>query len=189
MKNKYVRPALLSITLVVFSLITTSCDIGVNPLIIDGTPTEATFVVNSSYATFPPLSFNVNLQDVLTGIAKEVDSIKAYNITMLIDGTDGTDPNLNGRIVLKNGVNVDTLLTMKDTPISPFASERTIFDTKLHNDGFNYSPTIVTTINGCLKQDPKPTVTVTASGSANQGPLHFTIHVKVYTQVFIKGKN
>jgi hypothetical protein len=173
-------------TLIVISvsicLLIGGCDIGINPLIFDGTPVEATFEVNSLVSTFPPIVYSVDLQEVLSDIDDEVDSIKVYNITLHVENSGGNNPSVTGDIT----VNGNTLVSLSNTPVSAFAAERTIFDPGLQAQGFNYSPTIVPTINGYLKQDPKPTVNVVASGSANQSPLHFTIHVKVYTQVFLK---
>ncbi len=163
-------------------LLMAGCDIGINPLIFDGSPVEASFEVNSLISTFPPIVYSVNLGDVLSDIDDEVDSIKVYNITLLIENLGTTNPSVTGDIT----VNGNTLLSMNNTPISVFVSEHSIFDASLQAQGFNYSSTIVPTINGYLKQDPKPTVNVVASGSAAPAPLHFKIHVKVYTQVFTR---
>ena len=173
---------LLLASLGAITVLMMGCELGINPIIFDGTPVEATFEVNSLVSTFPPLAYSVNLQDVLSEIDEAVDSIKAYNITLLIDETGGSNPSVTGDIT----VNGNTLLSMNGTPISAFATERSIFDSKLQALGVNYSSSIVPIINGYLQQDPKPTVTVVTSGSASPVPLHFTIHVKLYSQVFSK---
>ncbi|HEV8539440.1 MAG TPA: hypothetical protein VGR15_11035 [Bacteroidota bacterium] len=156
------------------------CDLAMNPLIFDGTPVEATFPVISPVTLFPPLVYSVDLEDILSESDNAVDSIKAYNITMLIDNPGAA----NLALTCNMTVNGDTLLTMNNTPASALASERTIFDSKLTALGLSYSPTIVPTINGYLKQNPKPRVTVLVSGVGTPAPLNFTIHVKLYSQVF-----
>ena len=158
------------------------CDVGINPLIFDGTPVEATFEINSLASTFPPVVYSVNLQDVLSQIDDAVDSIKVYNITLHVENSGTNSPSVTGDITLNGAM----FVSLNGTPISAFAHERSIFDAGLQGQGFTYSPTIVPTINGYLREEPKPTLTVVASGSANQSPLNFTIRVKLYTQVFLK---
>jgi hypothetical protein len=178
-----ILPRTIFVIVCIIVLTCFGCDVGTNPIILDGTPAEATIVVNSA-SSIILASYSVNLQDVLSGISKQVDSIKAYNITLQIDDAGGNNPALTGNITLTSGLNSDSVLALNGTSISAFASERSIFDPKLSSFGFTFSSTIISKINQYLQQDPKPTVTVTIRGNASTSPLNFTIHLRLYTQVY-----
>jgi len=162
------------------------CEIGTNPLIVDGSPVIATLRVDGNAAMYGAVEA-VNLEDVLSGIDKDVDSVKIFNITLTIDSTQGTPAGttLTGGI----GVNADTLVLMMNTPISAFSTERTIFDPTLKNAGFSYNNGVITILHGFLQQNPRPTVSLAFGAIASNTPLHFTFHFRMYTQVFAKIRN
>jgi hypothetical protein len=177
---------LIGIAFGVTLLLLPGCEIGTNPLIVDGSPLTATLRVDGN-ANMYGTTETVNLEDVLAGIDKDVDSIKIFNITLLIDSTAGTPAGttLTGGI----GVNTDTLVLMMGTPITAFSSERTIFDPTLKNAGFSYNNGVVTILHGFLQQNPRPTITLLFGAITNKTPIHFTFHFRLYTQVFTKVKN
>lgn len=161
----------------------TGCEIGTNPVILDGSPVTADLRVDASSNILAD-SLTVNLGDALAGIDKEVDSIRVFNITLLIDSVDtmgGSNIISLGGLKLEN----DTVLTLVNTPFSAFATERTIFDPKLKNFGFTYDSTLALTLQQYLRQKPQPVVHI-AFGIFSLPPsqLHFTVHLKLYTQVF-----
>jgi hypothetical protein len=171
-------------TVVSLVLLMAGCDVGTNPLIFDGTPAEATFEITSVGSVFPPITYIVDLQSVLSDINDYVDSIKVYNISMKIENLGGTNSTISGNLTI-NKVGDPTIhqfVSLNGTPISAFATEKSIFDPSLAASGFTYSPTVVPLLNGFLKDNPKPTVDVVASGTSTAG--HYIIHVKVYSQVF-----
>jgi hypothetical protein len=137
-------------------------------------------------------SLTVNLGDVLSGIDKEVDSIKLFNITLLIDSTTGTAPGtkLSGLFLLRNNnQSYDTLFVMNNMPLPTFAEEQSVFDPKLTSAGFTYNPTFVNIMHGLLQQNPQPMIHLALGGIGSSTPLHFNAHLKIYTQVFAKIKN
>lgn len=170
----------------IFLLLLPGCEIGTNPVILDGSPISATFRVDGN-ANMYGATQTVNLEDALAGVDKDVDSIKIFNITLQIDSTAGTPAGttLTGGI----GLNNDTLIIMRGTPLSAFSTERTIFDPTLKNLGFSYNSNVVTILHGLLQQNPLPTIVLEAGAITNQSPLHFTFHFRLYTQVFAKVKN
>ena len=158
------------------------CEIGTNPVILDGSPITADLRLDASSNILAD-SLTVNLADALAGIDKEVDSIHIFNITLLIDSvnTGGSNTIALGGLKLNN----DTVLTLVNTPFSAFSTERSIFDPKLKNAGFSYDSTVVLTLQQDLRQKPQPSVHI-AFGIFSLPPsqLHFTVHLKLYTQVF-----
>ena len=163
----------------------TGCDFGVNPFLFDGTPVGADYridVTGTSYAG----SSSIPLRDLLESIKKDVDSITVVNITLLIDSTAGTASSLS--ITGSSSVDSYTILTMTGVPISAFASERSIFDKTI--PGLSFDRTGVDHIVSLLRnpESVPETVVAAVSGFASSSPMHFTLHVKIYTQVFAKSK-
>jgi hypothetical protein len=162
------------------ALIIAGCDLGVNPLLFDGTPITAKFRVDQTGTVYASAKV-INLQDALGSISKEIDSVKVFNITLQIDSlTNGTDPSttLTGVAVL----DLDTLFTVNNVALSAFSSERSIFDKSL--TGFSYKASGVSHLIALLHQNPLPTVSVGVLGTASNGNLHFTTKLKLYTQVY-----
>jgi len=162
------------------------CDVGVNPLLFDGSPGQATFRIDESVTSSYSGSVGVDLEDILSAIDDEIDSVKVFNITLLIDSTEGT--NSSTTFTGTTLVNSTVMLSMSNTPMSAFVSERSIFDNTI--PGLTYNSGIINTLHALLRDRPAPTVTVSFSGTSSpSGPLHFTAHLKLYTQVYTKAKN
>ncbi len=162
------------------------CEIGANPVILDGSPTTQTLRVDNNGAFFGG-SGTVNLSDAFSGVEDQVDSVRIFNITLSIDSTVGTPPgtSLTGLLIL----NTDTLFTLNGTSLSEFSTERTIFDPKLKQRGCAYSPATVGILQRLLNQNPHPSVTVSFGGIASSSPVHFSAHMKLYTQIFTRIQN
>ncbi len=171
---------LLTVFAVGSMLLNAGCEIGTNPVVLDGAPITASLRVdvpnNVLYDSLP-----VNLGDAMSGIDNEVDSIRIYNVTLLIDSTGTSDSGIIARGGFK--LNNDTVLTLVDNPLSAFATERSIFDPRLKNLGFTYDPTMILKLQQYLRQKPQPVVQI-AFGILSTSPIHFTAHLKIYTQVF-----
>ncbi len=177
MKMKLLPLALL----VISSALIASCDLGVNPLLFDGSPATASFRVDETLTASYDESAAVDLEDIRTNIDANIDSVKVFNITLQIDSSAGTNPatTVSGSALIDG----NPLLTLSGTAISQFASERSIFDTTI-TGGPIYNNSGVQHLINVLSQRPLPTVTLRAFGSASGLPLHFTIRLRLYTQIF-----
>jgi hypothetical protein len=162
------------------------CEIGTNPIILDGAPAAQTLRVDNS-ANFFAGTGPVALSEIFNGVDNEIDSVKVFNVTMLIDSTAGTTGGtvLTGLLL----INTDTLFTLNGTPLSAFSAERTIFDPTLAQAGFTYSTSTLMKLQHALNQKPQPTVTLTFGGIASNSPIHFSAHFTLYTQFFTRAQN
>jgi len=176
-----------AVTLLTVGAFLVGCDVGINPLLFDGTPVEASYCVEvTSGTTISPISKTVNLEDILSSIEKDIDSVKIYNITLLVDSTTGTAPGVDFTDSLYMGST--KVFSMNGTPLTAFTTERSIFDPSI--TGLQFGSTIVSTLTSYIdpKNRPAPTVTLTFAGSASNQPLLFTVHLKIYAQVYTKPK-
>ncbi len=167
-------------------LLLAGCEIGTNPVILDGSPTAQSMRIDNAGNLFGGVG-TVDLSEVFSGVADEVDSVKIFNITLLIDSTAGTASGtaLTGMLVL----NTDTLFTLNGTPLSEFSGERAIFDPRLKQRGLAYSAATIGVLQRLLNQTPSPKVTIGFGGIASSSPLHFSAHLKFYTQVYTRIQN
>ncbi len=183
--------SLPQISACILLILMAGCEIGTNPVILDGSPVSVNLSVNQLTAFFGD-STSVSLSKVLAGLDNEVDSIRLFNITLVIDSTTGMAPDtkLSGLFMLRtNNSGSDTLITMNSTDIRSFATERSIFDPKLADSGFTYRSTAILTLHDLLRQTPQPTVFIAFGGVGSTAPLHFAAHLKLYTQVFTTIQN
>lgn len=170
---------LILVSVALIAALGVSCDLGINPLLFDGSPVTATYRVDATGNSYDT-TITIDLHDILADIDKSIDSIKVFNITLQIDSTAGTAP---GTTVTGEGY-IDNLLllSINGDSISRFATERSIFDTT--STGLSYADAGVAHLVAVLKMDPLPTVTLRARGTASTSNLHFTIKLRLYTQVF-----
>lgn len=179
--NKYITTFVLILIPLSLCLIGMGCELGINPLLFDGSPVTATFRAHTVGNTYSD-SKSINLHDVVTNLDKDIDSIKVFNVTLQIDSlTNGTNSSTltTGSVV----IDTDTLFTVRNVALSAFASERSIFDNSL--TGFSYNPAGVNHLISLLQQHPLPTnVTLTVAGTATNDTLYFRARIKLYTQVF-----
>ncbi|GEM_PF-1055255 len=186
--NKYFAVCFVSIIVVASFWI--GCELGVNPLLFDGSPVSARFAASTADSSYAD-STTIALHDVLSGIDKHVDSITVFNVTLLIDSLrNGT---LASTTVTGSGsIDGTTLLTLSNVPLSTFSSERSIFDPSLKSlpggASFSFDPAGVSYLNGLLKHpDSLPaSVKVKVGGTASQSGLYFDVTIKLYTQIFAK---
>jgi hypothetical protein len=171
------------------ALVGVNCDLGINPLLFDGPPVTGTLRVDAVGSVFATVQV-VDLGAVVKDVDKDIDSIKVYNITLQIDSTAGTNPSttFSGSAL----VDGDSLLNVSGLPISAFATERSIFDATL-TGGPIFVETGVAHLIAILKAYGEthtlPTITVVASGTASTSNLHFTIKVRLYTQLYLPPPN
>ncbi len=180
---------LFFIALVLGIAFLSGCDFGVNPLIFDTTIAARALRVDTTATVFIA-GDTLDLQEVRNAVKDEIDSVKFYNLTIRVDSTAGTPAGvtLRGAIAINDGGTVHTLATLDGVPLSAFAKEVSIFDKSLwpkwayDNGGVGYMLTV-------LRRPNPPTVTIAAVGTSSTAPLHFTVHAKVYAQIFTKPKN
>lgn len=164
------------------------CDVGVNPLLFDGSPLSAKFRVDESSKSSFDDSTTINVAEVLSSVDKDIDSIKVFNITLQIDSlTDGTQgtTKLSGTAMIDGHI----LFTILDpgVELSAFASERSIFDETISGgpifraDGVAH---LISRLHSLHSSSPPASVTVRVSGSASSSTLHFTVKLKLYTQIY-----
>ena len=172
-------PAILAVV----AIMTAGCDVGTNPLIIDGSVTSADFPVNAEIPFFLPPSFtvadSVDFSEVYDGEVG-VDSIKFYNLTFIAEGdTAGLAVRVSGSIE----VDGEPLLLFNDVPLSAFSPERSIFNP---TTGFSYDARGTDRIRQALEPGSNASgVRMSGSFSANSRSLHFTMRARLYTQVFL----
>src|SRR5260221_14497470 len=176
---------LIFVALMMIAMVGVNCDLGINPLLFDGPPVTGTLRVDAVGSVFATMQ-TVDLHEVVADIDKEVDSIKVYNITLQIDSTAGTDPStaFSGSAL----VDGDSLLNVVGLPITAFASERSIFDATITGGPIFVQKGVTHLIN--LLKDYKEShvlgeITIVAAGSATTPNLHFTIKLRLYTQLFL----
>src|SRR5437867_2530962 len=177
------RMKLGALSVVIIGLmIFAGCDLGMNPSILDGT-TTGDFRLNLDSSL--PLSFagskTVSLKAIRETAGNSVDSLRFYNLTIRIDSTTGTPDGttLSGSV----GINSQTVASFTNVPVPAFSTERSIFDTT--GTGLHYNSAGVAYLISELRSTDE-TATLTVSGSSNSNTLHFTMHVKIYGQLFTR---
>ena len=171
------------------AMLLSACEVGTNPLLFDGSPVTAKLRVEQSGASSYDYSVTVDLQGLFAEIKNDIDSVKVFNITLLIDSlTNGTDS-----LTTISGTAYIDDLPLFDIPnpgiaLKEFGTERSIFDS--HLTGFSFKAEgvsqLIDILNDYAESHTLPSVTVRATGSASSSNLHFTVKLKLYTQVFTK---
>ena len=170
----------ITVLMVVALMMLGGCDVGVNPLIFDGTPVKAVISVETNETSFDHSSV-INLNTVLQDIDDVVDSISVFNITMQVANRVSPAANtaFSGSILINNV----QLISVNNLTLADFAQERSVFDQGLGNN-VTVNPAGLQMLQGVLAQSPMPTVGVRATGQAGSGPLDFDLVVALYTQVY-----
>lgn len=187
--NKYVAVTLLVAALVIALI--AGCDLFVNPLILDGSVTSGEVIINTNTTAFLGLD-SLDLNGVVAKVDQTVDSVKFFNLTIVIDSLGSNTPDstsISGAVTVDNTNSLPyryKIVTLAGVRLSDFASERSVFDTTIA--GFSYDQTGIDFLVQALKQNPPPVLYVSVQGSASHGPLLFRLKFKVYAQVYAKGK-
>jgi hypothetical protein len=169
----------LSVVAVILTAVA-GCDIGVNPLLFDAPPATARFRVDTADSLFGK-SAVVNLQGTLDNLDADIDSVKIINITLQIDSAAGTDTAMT--ITGSAYVDANRLFSVTNLGLSAFFTEHSIFDSSLAGAPV-FDPLGVAHMFSVLRMQPVPAMTFVASGSASKPGLHFTITLRLYTQVY-----
>ncbi len=163
-----------------------SCELGVNPLVFDGSPVRADIAVITTGALYD-YSTTIYPRDIVSGIDRSVDSITVINITLSVDHLSKAT-SASTTISGSGSLDGNQLLSLTNVPLSTFLSERSIFDPAVSSAGLSYNSAGVRYLNNMLK-DPAAlpaSVTVNVQGSAGQTGVSFEAHLRLYTQVFLK---
>lgn len=168
----------------ILAAILAGCEFSNNPILVEGAFVHATFRVDQDglpAGTPIAATTTVRLADVLDGASASADSVKIYNITVMVDSVTGAtspDAPLTGSALIDG----NTLFSLSDVPISALGKEHSIFDATV--PGFSFTNAGVQYLVQALRQDPPPTVTVGVVTRSSSSALHFTLRVKIYTQVY-----
>lgn len=169
--------------LIVATLIIAGCEFGRYPLIIDSSVESGPIPVNldSSLPTQVVQSATVSIAELREVTGEEVDSMRFYNLTLLINNNTSPD---GAAITGTMSVNGILLATLTGVPLSEFLTERSIFDKNLITGGFQYHPAGVTYLLGVLKTQTPDLLVVSVSAGTDASALHFDLNVKLYGQLF-----
>lgn len=173
--------------LLLMALMLWGCDIGSNPLILDGTITSADFPVDAEIPFFLPASFTVTDSIDLSRLYEGddgVDSIKFYNLTFIAEGdTAGLAVRVSGSI----DVGGEPFLLFNDVPLSVFSPGRSIFQA---TPGFDYDARGIARIREALEPGTTETgLRMNGTFGADSRSLHFTMRARLHTQVFLSPGN
>ena len=166
--------------------LSSGCEVGVNPLLFDGSPVEASFPINTSSASFAS-EVNTDLGEVLKDISDEFDSVNVFNITLQIENTGNmvTTTSFDGSAAFNDSV----LVSFTGIPLSRLLKEQSMFritGVTVNKRGILY---LKRAINTALRNPGTPSIAkFTIAGNSSQTPVHITPIVRVYTQVFTKKK-
>ena len=160
------------------------CEFTNNPLLVEGAFVNAAFRVDQE--GLPPnspfgASTTMRLGDVLEDISDVADSVKIYNISITVDSVTGSTSPAS---TISGSASIDghSLFTLSNVPLSALSPEHSIFDTSVPGCGFSSAG--VQYLVQALRQNPPPTVTVTVFGNSSSTALHFSLRLKVYTQIY-----
>jgi hypothetical protein len=173
----------LAIILALAALVS-GCELSNNPLLVSGAFVNATFRVDQE--GLPPntpvgSATSVRLADVLADASEIADSVKIYNITVTIDSVTGAT-SASSPLSATAGIDGRELFRLTDVPLSALGREHSIFDTTV--TGCTFTASGVQYLVQALRQSPPPTVTVGVLAHSSSSALHFTLRVKIYTQVY-----
>lgn len=160
------------------------CEFTNSPLLVEGAFVNATFRVDQE--NLPPntpvgTAATVRLGDLFASVNDIADSVKIYNITVTVDSVTGaTSPStpLTGTA----SIDGNALFSLTAVPLSALGREHSIFDPSVAGCAFSASG--VQYLMQSLRQNPPPNVTVAILASSSAPALHFTMRVKIYTQVY-----
>lgn len=185
---KIFQHPIVAVSMMIMCVLTVAgCEVGINPLIIDGAAASDPVRVDID-APFPPAilaSSNVDLDDILSDLGN-ADSIRLYNLTLLATNTTtapATRVNGSIRIRMAGSARQDTLANFSGLLLTEFLTERSIFDKTI--SGFTVHPQGIATLVLALRSPrPLPMATVYIDAFADHSSLHLTLHLKVYAQIF-----
>jgi hypothetical protein len=155
------------------------CSLTNFPLILSSS-VEQTFRVDIS--TPLPLQYSNSVSVNLADIRNEanIDSAKFYNLTLLIDSNTTPNAKISGSV----SVDGNTIVSLDSIATSQFSSERSIFDTSIV--GLHFQSAGISYLVNALGQPNPPTVTINATLDQLSNPVHCSIHVRIYGQLFTK---
>jgi len=169
-----------------FLTLGSGCDLGVNPLLFDGTPVEAVFHVNTTGTSYNG-SKTIDLRSIFDKVGNKIDSVSVFNITIQVDSTEDTPA---GTTLTGTGTaDGTTIVTMTNADITSLATEQSIFDPNftaftLNPDGVDALATKITNAFADKSVPHNVNFEVSGSRSTSTGSLKMKIIVRVYTQVY-----
>jgi len=176
----------LTAVVAVASFYLVGCEFGKFPLILDSSVTSSIVHVNLTTPLPTQLtdSVSVNISDLKEATSENVDSIKFYNLTLLVENNTSTP--LNAQITGLLSINGDSLLSLANVPLSEFSKERSIFDKTI--TGYKYHIAGIAFLLHTLKTQLPPIINIKTTVGSSASALHFDLKVKVYGQLYTKTK-
>jgi hypothetical protein len=161
-------------------LLRNGCDIAINPLLFNGSPITAEFVIDEQVTTYNETD-QIRLSNILSSISEKVDSIKVFNVTLRIEPMTGTPANLT----VSGSLSIDNqgMVVLSNLPVSMYQNEQSIFDFGV-TQYLTVDPGMIAFLNSLLAQSTLPAVTVNVSGQASETPVRLRIFITLYTQVY-----
>jgi hypothetical protein len=158
------------------------CDVGINPLLFDGSPLQRDFTINTDGTSFADTG-TIDLNTAIKNISKDIDSIRVFNITVRLENTGSTPAGaiFNGTASFEG----TPFATMTNVSLSTLSTERSIFNTTgLAFNSAGMSALTAALVDAVNNPDTPHSRTFNVTASSSVGPVQLTIHLKVYTQVF-----
>jgi hypothetical protein len=182
MKIKFMLP--LAAVLCVLPLVGFLCDVGINPLLFDGSPLTAKFTVASSTTSYSSTD-TLHMEEAIAAIDKDIDSVSLFNITMRIVNKGTPGPRVSGTAAF-NGT---PFITLTSVAVDSFNTERSIFHLP---SGFTISRNgvrqIVHAVKDASRGEGSTIAFITVAGTSTSA-LNVEIYLKLYTQVFTPPPN
>jgi hypothetical protein len=179
MKFKRLLP--LALVIAVLPLIGSVCDVGMNPLLFDGSPITATVAIHANTTIYDSTA-TIDLKDALSDVKKDIDSADIYNITLKIrnDGSTPVGTTASGTVMINN----IWIFSMNNVKISDFAKERSIFrlpagSITLRPQGMRQLRRLIWSVS----RGQTGVVSVHLFGTSSQ-KLDVTAFLTLYTQVY-----
>jgi hypothetical protein len=185
MKIKVLLP--MVVMLCVLPLVGFLCDVGVNPLLFDGSPLTAKITVNSGSQIFAD-SVTVNVADAVSAIDKDIDSVNLFNITLRIVriGNAPADNLLSGDATF----NGSKFLSLSNVGVDAFSTDQSVFHlpsgVTMNRQGMRQ---IVRAIWAASRHQTSDSAVVKIAGTSTKSPNNYTIYLNLYTQVFTPPPN
>lgn len=182
MKIKVVLP--LVAVLCVLPLVGFLCDVGINPLLFDGSPLTAKFTVSSSTTSYSSTD-TLHMEEAIAALDKDIDSVSLFNITMRIVNKGTAGPHVSGTAAF-NGT---PFLTLTSVAVDSFSTERSIFHLP---SGFAIGKPgvrqIVQAVKNASLGQGSTEAFITVAGTSTSA-LNIEIYLTLYTQVFTPPPN
>jgi len=157
------------------------CELATNPLVFDSSIRTDGFKINvPSGMPASTLEKSVDLGELRDVVDKDIESIRFYNMTLMIENNKYPNATISGSLK----INGTTLLTLNNVHTNIFHIEKSIFDTSGTNMQIDNAG--LTLLVNAIKANPPGTVSMKAELQPLSEALDFTLWIKIYGQITAK---